>query len=220
MENPMKRMAQISTTLAVLAALTGCSSNSCEFWSIDAANPTYYCWQGEARDFCEAGGGGPVNSAYHEGQTCADLGYANQCTQDEIGEGALQDQWTSGSSCDSTIPPVGRTPGGGEGGPCLVGTWDTDPHANCLDQFSTTTYAADGTGIVFTPECTGLCAKEDNFVEITWSTDTDDAGTLTLTYGRTVSCGIDNPAPPLTVSVPFTCDSNTAAIDGLPWHRR
>lgn len=206
-----------------LALLAGCTPrNSCEFWSsgTGGSSERYYCWADEYRDFCESDGG-PIQSAFFADQSCADLGYVYQCTQDEIGEGALQDEWTAGPNCDSSVPPDGRTPGsGGSDGPCLVGIWATNPIDTCLGQVSTLTFGSDGTGITNTPECTGQCALSDSFVELTWSADGEAAGTLTMTYGRTVTCGQENPADSVTISSSFSCEGGSATIDGTPWNRQ
>jgi hypothetical protein len=79
--------------------VSACSSTTtCEF----ASGGTYQCWQDEERDFCEAGGG-----VFSEDKACADLGYRHRCTAEEKGAGALQDQWTAGEQCDTSVQPGG-----------------------------------------------------------------------------------------------------------------
>lgn len=193
--------------LSVLAFTTqlscGIWPTACEFKN----NGEYYCWKNEYQDFCESGDG-----IWHENTSCKELGYTYHCTADEVAPG-IQDEWTVADGCDrSQAPP--------QTGECLVGTWDTAPNPSCMDQYSTVAFNSDGTGITYTPECTGQCQKSQNYVELTWSASSEFSGTLTMTYSRTVTCGQEQSLPDQTVTPSFTCDATTLEVDGVMWTRR
>ena len=119
---------------------------------------------------------------------------------------------TVAGGCDLLKPPAN--------GRMFSGTWDTAPNPSCMDQYSTVTFNSDGTGITYTPECTGQCQKSQNYVELTWSASSEFTGTLTMTYGRTVTCGQEQSLPDQTVTPSFTCDATTLEVDGVMWTRR
>ncbi|MDF1565984.1 MAG: hypothetical protein P1V51_23315 [Deltaproteobacteria bacterium] len=218
----LRRLTVLGVTFAALFFVCGCGGyGACEFWgTAGSGEDFYYCWQGEEREFCESAEGPGLNVAFHENKQCKAIGYENHCTDEEVAPG-IEDKWTAAAACSEAEPPVGREPGSGTGeGECLVGTWDTDPNPTCLDQFSTYTLRSDGSAITYTPECTGQCNKQDNFVEFTWTSDSEFSGTLTLTYGRTVTCGQERNLPEQTVSTAFTCNETTAVVDGVTWHRK
>jgi hypothetical protein len=142
----MSRATSILLVAWPVLLLGACTSGgACEFWSTggDGITEQYYCWNGEEQDFCESAGG--IESAYHQGKRCDDLGYGYECTQAEMGEGALQEQWTSAPSCDTSNPPVGRTPGegGGDGG------------SSCTDGYGICSQLNSGDVTAFQQECEG-----------------------------------------------------------------
>lgn len=203
----MRRLASVSTLVFVLIQTScGIWPTACEFTN----NGEYYCWKNEYQDFCESGGG-----EWYQNTSCKDLGYTNRCTSEEVAPG-IQDEWTVADGCDRSEEPPPRP----QNGECLVGTWDAPPNPNCGGQFTTIVFDADGTGTTFTPECTGQCSKSQNTTDLEWSTSSEFSGTLTMTYGRTVTCGVERDLPPLTVSPSFTCNDTTAVIDGVNYTRQ
>ncbi|MFT7519226.1 MAG: hypothetical protein ACI9MC_001366 [Kiritimatiellia bacterium] len=134
-----------TTRILAICLLNGCgATGACEFWSTGGGgiSERYYCWNGEDRDFCESAA--VLNVAYHAGQKCQALGYSNRCSQSEMGEAALQDQWTSSPGCDSSSPPIGRTPGagGGDGG-----------DVSCTDSMKICAELTNGSVEAFQNEC-------------------------------------------------------------------
>ncbi len=88
----------------------------------------------------------------------------------------------------------------------------------CANGDFNTIYFYDASGKAENADCSGICAKNTNYQEFTWSTN-DAQNQLTLNYGYGETCGESNPYN-TTVTVDYSCTNSSLNLNDVTWTRR
>lgn len=114
--------------------------------------------------------------------------------------------WLGTNTCHSDDPGSGAS-----GDDCLVGSWRLDSCDGA--KTSTITFAAGGSGDLWSPECTGYC--DGVAMGFGWSSS---GSSVTMTYTSSSVCGESMDLPPAD-TLPYTCSESSLVLNGQTWSR-